>query len=99
MSGFVNEIMSLVKQRDPYAPEFHQAVLEVVESLEPCIEKEPLYRKHKVVERIVEPERESYCSASHGFVMMEQSKSTAVSVLSLTPPLDHIRADCVFTRQ
>lgn len=57
MSGFVNEIMSLVKQRDPYAPEFHQAVLEVVESLEPCIEKEPLYRKHKVVERIVEPER------------------------------------------
>ncbi len=49
MSGFVNEIMSLVKQRDPYAPEFHQAVLEVVESLEPCIEKEPLYRKHKVV--------------------------------------------------
>lgn len=39
MSGLVNEIMSLVKQRDPYAPEFHQAVLEVVESLEPCIEK------------------------------------------------------------
>lgn len=57
MSKFVDEIMEIVKQRDPNAPEFHQAVHEVVESLAPLIEKEPIFRKLKVVERIIEPER------------------------------------------
>jgi glutamate dehydrogenase (NADP+) len=57
MSNFVDEIMGIVKQRDPNAPEFHQAVSEVVESLEPLIERNPIYRKHRVVERVIEPER------------------------------------------
>jgi glutamate dehydrogenase (NADP+) len=56
-SGFVTEIMAIVKAKNPAEPEFHQAVQEVVESLELVIERHPEYRKAKIVERIVEPER------------------------------------------
>ena len=57
MSTFVEEIMGIVKQRDPNAPEFHQAVHEVVESLAVIMDKYPIYRKLKIVERVIEPER------------------------------------------
>ena len=56
-SSFVADIMALVKAKNPAEPEFHQAVQEVVESLAVVIEKHPEYRKFKIVERIVEPER------------------------------------------
>ncbi|MBU1983905.1 NADP-specific glutamate dehydrogenase [bacterium] len=49
--------MALVKARDPQQPEFHQAVQEVIESLELVIERSPQYRKAKIIERIIEPER------------------------------------------
>ena len=49
------EIYESVVARDPYQPEFHQAVWEVLESLEPVIEAHPEYRS--IVERVVEPER------------------------------------------
>ena len=49
------EIYESVVARDPNQPEFHQAVWEVLESLEPVLEANPEYRS--VVERIVEPER------------------------------------------
>jgi len=49
--------MDSVKAKNPAEPEFHQAVLEVVESLEPVIERHPEYRNAKILERIVEPER------------------------------------------
>ena len=57
MSDFVNELMSQVKARNPNEPEFHQAVYEVALSLAVVIEKHPEYRKEKILERIVEPER------------------------------------------
>jgi glutamate dehydrogenase (NADP+) len=57
MSEFVSSIMDSVKAKNPAEPEFHQAVLEVVESLEPVIERHPEYRNAKILERIVEPER------------------------------------------
>ena len=49
--------METVKKRNPNEPEFHQAVTEVLESLEPVIEKHPEYIKMGVLESIVEPER------------------------------------------
>ena len=49
------DIYEAVVARDPNQPEFHQAVWEVLESLEPVIEQHPEYRS--IVERIVEPER------------------------------------------
>jgi len=57
MSDFVNELMSQVKARNPNEPEFHQAVYEVALSLSLVMEKHPEYRKEKILERIVEPER------------------------------------------
>ncbi len=55
--AFVDEIMEQVKAKNPAEPEFHQAVQEVVESLELVIERHPEFRKAKIVERIIEPER------------------------------------------
>ncbi|OQX82906.1 glutamate dehydrogenase [candidate division KSB1 bacterium 4484_87] len=55
--SFVEEIMEQVKAKNPAEPEFHQAVQEVVESLELVIERHPEFRKAKIVERIIEPER------------------------------------------
>lgn len=47
-----------VVKRNPGEPEFHQAVKEVLESLEPVAEKHPEYIKAGIFERIVEPERQ-----------------------------------------
>ena len=57
MSAFVDEFMAELKAKNPAEPEFHQAVQEVVESLEAVLDKNPKYRKAKILERIVEPER------------------------------------------
>lgn len=57
-STFVDSIMATVSARNPAEPEFLQAVKEVVESIEPVIQKRPEMAKLKIVERIVEPERQ-----------------------------------------
>jgi glutamate dehydrogenase (NADP+) len=49
--------MEQVIAKNPGEKEFHQAVQEVAESLMPVIDKNPIYRKAKILERIVEPER------------------------------------------
>ena len=48
-------IYAKVVARDPDQPEFHQAVKEVLESLEPVLEAKPEFIS--IVERVVEPER------------------------------------------
>ena len=57
MSDYVADLMAEVKAKNPGEPEFHQAVQEVVDSLAVVLEKKPVYRKFKVLERMVEPER------------------------------------------
>lgn len=57
MSSYASELLASVKAKNPAEPEFHQAVQEVLESLELVIEKHPEYRSAKILERIVEPER------------------------------------------
>jgi len=51
------DYMDLVNRRNPNEPEFQQAVSEVLESLVPVLDRHPEFRKAKIVERIVEPER------------------------------------------
>ncbi len=51
----IKDIYEKVKSRDPEQPEFHQAVLEVLESLEPVLEAHPEFTS--IVERVVEPDR------------------------------------------
>ncbi len=56
-ADYPNQILNLVKAKNPAEPEFHQAVLEVFESLRPVLERHPEYREAKILERITEPER------------------------------------------
>jgi glutamate dehydrogenase (NADP+) len=53
----MDDIMEVVKARDPHQREFHQAVQEVMDSVAPVLEQNPEYRQAKILERIVEPER------------------------------------------
>jgi len=53
----IKDVIEKVKQRDPYEFEFHQAVEEVLESLEPTTRKHPEFVKAKIYDRIVEPDR------------------------------------------
>ena len=53
----IKDVIAKVKQTDPNQPEFHQAVEEVMETLEPTVKKHPEYVKANIYERIVEPER------------------------------------------
>jgi len=49
--------MAGVKAKNPGELEFHQAVQEVAESLTLVLDREPRFRKAKILERIIEPER------------------------------------------
>lgn len=53
----LEELYQKVVEKDPAQPEFHQAVKEVLDSLEVVLEKHPEYRRTRIPERIVEPER------------------------------------------
>jgi glutamate dehydrogenase (NADP+) len=57
MSAFVDEYMAWLKAKNPAEAEFHQAAMEVAESLEVVLDKNPKYREAKILERISEPER------------------------------------------
>ena len=54
---YIGQIFNLVKAKNPAEPEFHQAVLEVFESLRLVLERHPEYQEAKILERITEPER------------------------------------------
>ncbi len=57
--SYVDEVYSMVVEKNPAQPEFHQAVKEVLESLRVVIESnEEAYRRDALLERIVTPERQ-----------------------------------------
>jgi len=53
----IQDVIAEVKERDPAQPEFHQAVEEVLTSLEPTTKDHAEFVKAKIYHRIVEPER------------------------------------------
>ncbi|MCF6271321.1 MAG: NADP-specific glutamate dehydrogenase [Melioribacteraceae bacterium] len=57
MSEYLKNLVADVKAKNPSEPEFHQAVEEVVASLEVVLERHPEYMANKILERLVEPER------------------------------------------
>ena len=57
MQDYVAGLMEDVKAKNPAEPEFHQAVQEVADSLTLVFERHPEYRNHRILERIIEPER------------------------------------------
>lgn len=62
MSQLLDESLGLIYQevlkRNPNEPEFHQATLEVFESLAPVMAKHPQIAKKKILQRVCEPERQ-----------------------------------------
>jgi glutamate dehydrogenase (NADP+) len=57
MGKLVDSVYEQVVKRNAGEPEFHQAVKEVLESIEPALDKHPEFVEAKILERIVEPER------------------------------------------
>jgi glutamate dehydrogenase (NADP+) len=55
--SIIKDVIAKVKSTDPDQHAFHQAVEEVMESLEPTVKRHPEFVKAKIYERIVEPER------------------------------------------
>ena len=58
MSSVVEEVYNEVLDRNPNEPEFHQAVREILESIGPAVEKHPEFAETKLLDRLVEPERQ-----------------------------------------
>ncbi|MFP4661003.1 MAG: NADP-specific glutamate dehydrogenase [Halanaerobiales bacterium] len=58
MSNYVERITKKVIEKNPNEPEFHQAVKEVLESIEPVLERHPEFEEAGILERVVEPERQ-----------------------------------------
>lgn len=57
--SYIDEVIEQVIRENPYEPEFHQAVKEVLYSLRPVVEKnEQKYRRDALLERLVNPERQ-----------------------------------------
>ena len=56
-SDYLQRVYTKVVTRDPDQKEFHQAVLEFLESLDQVIDQHPEYEKKGIVETFVEPER------------------------------------------
>ena len=57
MNEYVSKLLAEVKAKNPAEPEFHQTVQEVAESVSVVLDRKPEYRKAKILERIIEPER------------------------------------------
>lgn len=51
------EISDLLKRRFPNEPEYHQAVLEVVESIEDVYNEHPEFEKANLIERLIIPDK------------------------------------------
>ena len=57
MDRYIESVYEGIVKKDPEQKTFHQAALEVIETLEPAIKKFPQYKENVILERIVEPER------------------------------------------
>jgi glutamate dehydrogenase (NADP+) len=53
----MSDILKTIMARDPGEKEFHQAVKEVMETVEPALDRYPDYKRSAILERLVEPER------------------------------------------
>ena len=58
MNTYIADVLDIVTRRNAGEPEFLQAVREVLESLGPVIARHKKYRDGRILERVVEPERQ-----------------------------------------
>jgi len=55
--SLIQDVIAKTKEKDPAQPEFHQAVEEVLNTLQPTIDRHPELVQAKIYERVVEPDR------------------------------------------
>ncbi len=55
--SYVQDVLEMVKAKDPEQTLFIQAATEILETLEPVMEAHPEYQENHILERFVEPER------------------------------------------
>jgi len=53
----MSDILKSIVAKDPEQKEFHQAVSEVLETVQPVLDRNPEFRQAAILERISEPER------------------------------------------
>ncbi|MDD2240052.1 MAG: NADP-specific glutamate dehydrogenase [Kiritimatiellae bacterium] len=56
--SYSQDVLNHLHRRNPGEPEFLQAVHEVLESLDPVLQRHAYYQEARILERIVEPERQ-----------------------------------------
>ena len=58
MNAYIAEVLEVMARRNAGEPEFLQAAREVLETLGPVVERHKKYKEGRILERIVEPERQ-----------------------------------------
>jgi len=56
--SYSERVLEQTIKNNPNEPEFHQALTEFLHTLEPFVAEHPKYEKAKILERLVEPERQ-----------------------------------------
>lgn len=77
------KVLEDLKRRFPNEPEYHQAVEEVLSTIEEEYNKHPEFEKANLIERLCIPDR-VYQSASLGWTIKARFKPTWVTVCSIT---------------
>jgi glutamate dehydrogenase (NADP+) len=57
MTEYTQRVIEIVRAKNAGESEFQQAVQEVLETIDPVVERHPEYRTAKILERLTEPER------------------------------------------
>jgi len=55
--SYTLRVLEAAKLKNPNEPEFHQAITEILTSLQPFVDSHPEYEEAGILERLVEPER------------------------------------------
>src|SRR5574344_759945 len=58
MNEYIAEVLEVMARRNAGEPEFLQAAREVLETLAPVVERHKKYKDNRILERVVEPERQ-----------------------------------------
>ncbi len=58
MNEYIAEVIEVMARRNAGEPEFLQAAREVLETLGPVVERHKKYKDNRILERVVEPERQ-----------------------------------------
>ena len=96
---YIASVYEAVEKRNAGEAEFLQAVREVLETIEPVIEKRPDLQAAGVVERIVEPERFIQFRVQLGGRQRQGAGQPRASACSSIPPSARIRAACACIRR